>query len=79
MMQDVSIDKARKELRTIEIGSNSETVQSAGNNIVDPHSNFAPDISESDDDEASEVRLGQLFHTKFSSMSLFCVSYGKPT
>uniref|UniRef100_A0A0B7BHM0 Uncharacterized protein n=1 Tax=Arion vulgaris TaxID=1028688 RepID=A0A0B7BHM0_9EUPU len=55
MMQDIIVDKGRKELRTIEIGRNSEPSPTppAGKNIVD--SNFGPDMSGSDEDEASEV------------------------
>lgn len=61
MMQDVNIEKASKESRTIEIGQLSNELnlnlvasRSSGN-CVETHSNFGPDMSGSDMDEASEV------------------------
>ena len=61
MMQDVNIEKANKESRTIEIGQLSNELNlvpppSSGNSVVEAHSNFGPDMSGSDMDEASEVR-----------------------
>ncbi|GFR95208.1 ankyrin repeat domain-containing protein 17 [Elysia marginata] len=61
MMQDVNIEKANKESRTVEIGQMSNELnlnlvppRSAGNS-VETHSNFGPDMSGSDMDEASEL------------------------
>ncbi|CAG5121213.1 unnamed protein product [Candidula unifasciata] len=57
MMQEVSVDKAKEELRTIEIEPNHDTAPaiSCSGKVVEPYSNFGQDLSGSDDDEASEV------------------------
>ncbi|GFO38862.1 ankyrin repeat and kh domain-containing protein 1, partial [Plakobranchus ocellatus] len=60
MMQDVNIEKATQESRTLEIGQPSNELNlgpppSSGNSVVEAHSNFGPDMSGSDIDEASEV------------------------
>ncbi|CAL1532640.1 unnamed protein product [Lymnaea stagnalis] len=60
MMEDISIDNGKKDLRTIEIDQvnnelGSAPPPSAGKTAVEPHSNFGPDMSGSDEDEASEV------------------------
>ncbi|XP_059173721.1 ankyrin repeat domain-containing protein 17-like isoform X2 [Physella acuta] len=60
MMDDVSVDKVRKDIRTIEIGqlnkeSNPAPPPSAGKTAVESISNFGHEMSGSDEDEASEV------------------------
>lgn len=60
MMQEVSVDKGKEELRTIEIEPNNEAapaISSSSGKVVEPYSNFGQDMSGSDDDEASEVRF----------------------
>lgn len=57
-MQDVSVERAKKELKTIEIGPHNEAAPAiASGKNMEPYSNFGPDMSGSEDDEASEVRL----------------------
>ena len=58
MMQDVNVEST-KELRTIEIGQANSEESSKGlppteKSVVD-HQSFGPDMSGSEDDEASEV------------------------
>ena len=68
MMQDVNIEKPNKDSRTVEIGQLSNELNldlelvpppTSGNSVVETHSNFGPDMSGSDMDEASEVRWVQ--------------------
>ena len=64
MMQDVNVEQSN-ELRTIEIGQanldeNSKGLSSNEKTVVEHHSNFGPDMSGSDDDEASEVSYNKI-------------------
>lgn len=60
-MQEVSVNKGKEELRTIEIEPNNEAAPAISNSssgkVMEPCSNFGQDMSGSNDDDASEVRL----------------------